>query len=66
MNKRIGAVFLLLTVAFAPLAFAQSDADLTNAAKTPDRVLTYGMSYSQQRFSPLKEIDRQSVKRLVP
>ena len=45
---------------------AQSDADLRNAAKTTDRILTYGMSYSQQRFSPLAQIDRQTVKRLVP
>src|SRR5882672_3769123 len=56
----------LLTIGFASLALAQSPADLGNAANTPDRILTYGMSYSQQRFSPLKEIDRQTVKRLVP
>jgi len=56
----------LLTIGFASLALAQSPADLGNAANTPDRILTYGMSYSQQRFSPLKQIDRQTVKRLVP
>src|SRR6266550_6954425 len=56
----------LLTMTLPALAFAQSAADLRNAAKTPDRILTYGMSYSQQRFSTLKEIDRQTVKRLVP
>src|ERR1700674_4154920 len=64
--KRLIVVASLLTIAFPALAFAQSAADLRNAAKTPDRILTYGMSYSQQRFSPLKEIDRQTVKRLVP
>src|SRR6266576_3419359 len=56
----------LLTMTLPALAFAQSAADLRNAAKTPDRILTYGMSYSQQRFSTLKQIDRQTVKRLVP
>jgi len=56
----------LLTIGFTSFALAQSAADLGNAANTPDRVLTYGMSYSQQRFSPLKQIDRQTVKRLVP
>src|SRR6266581_1491042 len=56
----------LLTMTLPALGFAQSAADLRNAAKTPDRILTYGMSYSQQRFSTLKQIDRQTVKRLVP
>jgi len=56
----------LLTIAFPALALAQSAADLNNAANTPDRVLTYGMSYSQQRFSRLDQIDRQTVQRLVP
>ena len=29
-------------------------------------MLTYGMSYSQQRFSPLSQINRDTVRRLVP
>src|SRR6202051_5398558 len=32
----------------------------------PDNVLTYGMGYSLQRYSPLKQIDRTTVRRLVP
>jgi alcohol dehydrogenase (cytochrome c) len=60
-------LFALLLAALVPAtAFAQSDADLRGAASKTDRVLTYGMSYSQQRFSPLKQIDKQTVKRLVP
>ena len=39
----------LLSMTLPGLAFAQSAADLKNAAKTPDRILTYGMSYSHQR-----------------
>ena len=31
-----------------------------------DNVLTYGMGYHQQRYSPLKQINKQTVKRLVP
>jgi alcohol dehydrogenase (cytochrome c) len=31
-----------------------------------DNILTYGMGYHQQRYSPLKEINKQTVKRLVP
>jgi alcohol dehydrogenase (cytochrome c) len=55
-----------LMAACPALALAQSAADLKNAANTPDRVLTYGMSYSQQRFSTLTQINRQTVNRLVP
>jgi alcohol dehydrogenase (cytochrome c) len=63
---KAAAIFGVLTVAVPALAFAQSAADLKNAAATPDRVLTYGMTYSQQRFSPLAQINRQTVNRLVP
>src|ERR1700736_3374907 len=31
-----------------------------------DNILTYGMGYHQHRYSPLKQIDQQTVKRLVP
>jgi alcohol dehydrogenase (cytochrome c) len=31
-----------------------------------DNILTYGMGYQQQRYSPLKQINKQTVKRLVP
>jgi alcohol dehydrogenase (cytochrome c) len=47
-------------------ALAQTDEDLRNAGKNQAEILTYGMSYSQQRFSPLNQINRQTVKRLVP
>ena len=55
-----------LSLAVPAAALAQSDEMLRNAGKDPTSVLTYGMSYAQQRFSPLKQIDRQTVKRLVP
>jgi alcohol dehydrogenase (cytochrome c) len=60
-------VFAMLVSASLPAAaFAQSDEDLRNAGKNPAEILTYGMSYSQQRFSPLNQINRQTIKRLVP
>jgi len=40
--------------------------DLKNDGKNPDNVLTYGMGYSLNRYSPLKQIDKATVKRLVP
>src|SRR5258705_13535575 len=33
---------------------------------TTDNVLTYGMGYHLNRYSPLKQINKQSIKRLVP
>ena len=56
----------LLIAAFPAASLAQTTDQLINAEKTPQNVLTYGMSYSQQRFSPLTQIDRDTVKRLVP
>ena len=56
----------LLVLAAPASAFAQSAEDLKNSGKMTDRVLTYGMGYSHQRFSTLKQIDKQSVRRLAP
>src|SRR5258707_6636226 len=52
-------------------ASAQTLDELKNdGAQAPggntDNVLTYGMGYNLQRYSALKQIDRTSVKRLVP
>ena len=47
-------------------AVAQNANDLKKDGTTPSAVLTYGMGYNQQRFSPLDEINRRTVKRLVP
>src|SRR5262249_13254440 len=60
------AIASLIMMSLPTLAFAQSAQDLRNAANTPDKVLIYGMSYSQQRFSPLTQINKQTVGRLVP
>src|ERR1700674_1354452 len=47
-------------------ASAQTPDDLKNDGKNTDNVLTYGMGYRQNRYSPLKQIDKSNVKRLVP
>ena len=50
------------------LAHAQTQQDLLrdgNGGST-DNVLTYGMGYHQQRYSPLKQINKSTVKRLIP
>src|SRR5262249_4146678 len=56
----------LLSAVFPVMALAQSADDLKNDDKTPGNVLTYGMGYSQQRYSPLTQINRDTVKRMVP
>ena len=50
----------------APAAFAQSQADLENDVSTPGDVLTYGMGYDLTRHSALTQINKDTVKRLVP
>src|SRR5678815_3110835 len=49
-------------------ALAQTQQELTrdgNGGST-DNVLTYGMGYHQQRYSPLQDINKQTVGKLVP
>jgi alcohol dehydrogenase (cytochrome c) len=57
---------VLLGAAFPMLALAQTADELKNDHKTPGDVLTYGMGYAQNRYSPLTNINRENVKRLVP
>ena len=42
------------------------DADLRNDAKTPGDITTHGGGYDLQRHSPLKQINRDNISRLVP
>ena len=54
-------------VVFAPFgASAQTGDQLVKGATDTSNVLNYGMGYNLQRFSPLTQINRQTVKRLVP
>ncbi len=64
MKSLVIATFFLL-LAMTP-ASAQTLDDLKSDGKNTDNVLTYGMGYRQNRYSPLKQIDKSNVKRLVP
>ena len=59
---------LILGAFFSTFVFSQSSQELIADGNkgTTDHVLTYGMGYYQQRYSPLKQINTNSVKRLVP
>ena len=55
-----------VSLALAGSVFAQSASDLVNDTSTPEDVLTYGMGYGQQRFSPLDTINADNVSGLAP
>src|SRR6476660_422243 len=60
---------LLLATAFslaASTAFPQTMQDLLNDGKNTDNVLTLSMGFSRQNYSPLNQINKSNVKRLVP
>ncbi len=63
--KRVALAAVLFIFATVP-AWSQTLDDLKNDGKNPDNVLTYGMGYHQQRYSPLNQINKSNVKRLVP
>lgn len=47
-------------------ALAQSAEDLKADAKSTGNVLTYGMGYNNQRYSPLKQIHTGNVSKMAP
>jgi alcohol dehydrogenase (cytochrome c) len=51
---------------FSVSSLAQTSQDLKADASTTGDVLVYGMGYSGQRFSPLTQINKENVGRLVP
>src|SRR2546425_95637 len=51
---------------FSSAATAQTLEDLRNDGKNTDNILTYGMGYHLQRYSPLNRINKKTVRRLVP
>ena len=46
--------------------YAQTAADLLNKSGNTDNVTTFGMGYDMKMYSPLKQINKSNVKRLVP
>lgn len=62
------ALLLATVLAIAPwtMSWAQSATELEKGGTDTANVLNYGMGYNQQRYSPLKQIDKETVKSLVP
>ena len=51
---------------FAALGLAQTTQDLVNDGRNTENVTTQSMGYDRKSYSPLKQIDKSNVKRLVP
>jgi len=47
-------------------AFTQTDSDLVNDGKNPENVTTQSMGFDRKSYSPLNQINKNNVKRLVP
>jgi len=62
------ALALALLMGVSGNAAAQSERDLRADGKggSTDNVLTYGMGYHQNRYSPLDQINKSNVKKMVP
>src|SRR5260221_852438 len=65
LMKTIGTA-AVLSLFLGAAASAQTLDDLKNDGKNTDNILTYGMGYGQNRYSPLRQIDKTNIKRLVP
>jgi len=61
-----GAFALLSAGAIPAIALAQTQEELESDGKNTDNVLTYTMGYHQNRYSPLNQINKSTVRRLVP
>src|ERR1700750_2005655 len=66
MKTMATAAAVLLLLGIGASAQILDDLKKDGNGGSTDNVLTYGMGYHQQRYSPLKQIDRNTVKRLVP
>jgi alcohol dehydrogenase (cytochrome c) len=65
MMKKLFLLAALL--GFRPtLGLAQTTADLVNEGKNTENVTTHSMGYDRKSYSPLKQINKSNVKRLVP
>ena len=62
MKKIVAA----LLCSWCGIASAQTAEELLNDGKNTENVLTFGMGYGIPMYSPLRQIDKSNVKRLVP
>jgi alcohol dehydrogenase (cytochrome c) len=63
--RKVWLCATLLVGAAIPV-FTQTTAELVNDPKNTENVLTHSMGYDRKSFSPLNQINKSNVKRLVP
>jgi alcohol dehydrogenase (cytochrome c) len=51
---------------WAALGLAQTNDELINSGKNPENVTTQSLGYDRKSYSPLKQINKTTVKKLVP
>jgi alcohol dehydrogenase (cytochrome c) len=56
----------LMLVSWCGSAAAQTAQELIDSGKNTENVTTFGMGYNLNQYSPLSQINKQTVKRLVP
>src|SRR4051812_25350148 len=59
-------LFAVLLAVCAALGLTQTTEDLVNDGKNTENVTTQSMGYDRKSYSPLKQINKANVKRLVP
>jgi len=62
----IGGLLVNFVVGGGSVAKAQTTDELNNDGKNPNNVVTQSMGFDRKSYSPLKQIDKSTVKRLVP
>jgi alcohol dehydrogenase (cytochrome c) len=63
--KRLWLIATVICL-WSTLPFAQSHEELVNDGKNTENVLTQSMGYDRKNFSPLSQINKSNVRRLVP
>src|SRR5438874_534492 len=66
-EERFMRKLLAVSLCFWPaLAPAQTADELLNDGRNPENITTFGLGYDLKMYSPLAQIDRSNVRRLVP
>jgi len=65
-NLCLLAIIAMILSAWPGAGLAQTTGELVNDQESADNVLTASMGYDRKSYSPLDEINRSNVKRLVP
>jgi alcohol dehydrogenase (cytochrome c) len=59
-------ILALLLCVWCGLGWTQTAEELLNDGKNTENVTTFGMGYDLKMYSPLKQINKSNIKRLVP